>query len=161
VSLRLSWASAGLAGRQWGLLLGPVLIILGHVAWLGSCAFAVVRAARKAPNNDLGRIALGAFFSTAVCPVCTPALVILLGAAAAIASPLFGAVLLLAFSLGRAIPIALGAWAAGLAGEPQHPEQIPKRFRDSRGRDAYRIRPLHAERILFLDTVARDMRWPQ
>jgi cytochrome c-type biogenesis protein len=35
-----------------------------------------------------------------------------IGAAAAIASPLFGAVLLLAFSLGRAIPIALGAWAA-------------------------------------------------
>jgi cytochrome c-type biogenesis protein len=79
------------------------------------------------------------FFSTAVCPVCTPALVILLGAAAAIASPLFGAVLLLAFSLGRAIPIALGAWAAGLAGEPQHPEQIPKGF-EIAGADAYRIR---------------------
>jgi cytochrome c-type biogenesis protein len=62
VSLRLSWASAGLAGRQWGLLLGPVLIILGHVAWLGSCAFAVVRAARKAPNNDLGRICSGSRF---------------------------------------------------------------------------------------------------
>jgi len=84
------------------------------VAWLGSCAFAVVRAARKAPNNDLGRICSGnRFFSTAVCPDCTPALVILLCAAAAIASPLFGAALLLAFSLGRAIPIALGAWAAG------------------------------------------------
>jgi len=39
--------------------------------------------------------------------------IILLGAAAGIASPLFGAVLLLAFSLGRAIPIALGAWAVG------------------------------------------------
>ena len=87
----LGGASAGLAGRQWGLLLGPVLIILGHVAWLGSCAF---RAARNALNNDLGAFALGAvFFPTAVCPICTPALVILLGAAAAIASPLFGAVL--------------------------------------------------------------------
>ena len=112
----------------------------------------------KRPTTIWGDLLWEPFFSTAVCPVCTPALVILLGAAAAIASPLFGAVLLLAFSLGRAIPIALGAWAAGLAGEPQHPEQIPKRFRDSRGRDAYRIRPLHAERILFLDTVARDMR---
>ena len=46
----------------------------------------------------------------------------------------------------------------GLYAGACHPEQIPKRFRDSRGRDAYRIRPLHAERILFLDTVARDMR---
>ncbi len=37
----------------------------------------------------------------------------LIGAAAASASPLFGAVLLLAFSIGRAIPIVLGASAIG------------------------------------------------
>ena len=59
------------------------------------------------------------FFSTAVCPVCTPAPVILLGAAAAIASPLFGAVLLLAFSLGRAsrLPLARGrpGWLENLS----------------------------------------------
>ena len=61
----------------------------------------------------MGAFALGAVFSIAVCPVCTPALVMLLGAAAGFASPFFGAVLLLAFSLGRAIPIALGAWAGG------------------------------------------------
>src|SRR6516225_7753594 len=74
---------ASLAGRQWGLLLGPVLI------------------------------ALGAVFSVAVCPVCNPELVVLIGAAAASASPLFGASLLLAFAIGRAIPIALGASAVG------------------------------------------------
>jgi cytochrome c-type biogenesis protein len=67
----------------------------------------------KRPTTIWGAFALGFVFSVAVCPVCTPALVILLGAAAAIASPVFGAVLLLAFSVGRAIPIALGAWAAG------------------------------------------------
>jgi len=60
-----------------------------------------------------GAFALGTVFFVAVCPVCTPALVILLGAAAGMASPLFGAVLLLAFALGRAIPIMLGAWAVG------------------------------------------------
>jgi cytochrome c-type biogenesis protein len=37
----------------------------------------------------------------------------LLGAAAAVASPAFGAILLLAFALGRAIPIVLGASALG------------------------------------------------
>lgn len=49
----------------------------------------------------------------AVCPICTPALVALLGIAAAVGSPLFGATLLLAFAIGRAVPVALGAAAMG------------------------------------------------
>jgi cytochrome c-type biogenesis protein len=65
------------------------------------------------PITLWGAFALGVVFAVAICPVCTPALVILLGAAAGFASPVFGAVLLLSFSLGRAIPIALGAWALG------------------------------------------------
>ena len=108
-----SWA-VNIAGRQWGLLLGPVLIILG-LLWPGWIRLPLpplpVRASR--PTHVIGAFALGAVFSIAVCPVCTPALVMLLGAAAGFASPFFGAVLLLAFSLGRAIPIALGAWAGG------------------------------------------------
>lgn len=52
-------------------------------------------------------------FSVAVCPVCNPELVALIGAAAALASPLFGAVLLGAFAIGRAIPIVLEASAVG------------------------------------------------
>jgi cytochrome c-type biogenesis protein len=67
----------------------------------------------KRPTTHLGAFALGAVFSIAVCPGCTPALVILLASAAGIASPLFGATLLLAFALGRVIPIVLGAWAVG------------------------------------------------
>lgn len=35
------------------------------------------------------------------------------GVATGIGSPLFGAMLLLAFALGRAVPITLGAWAVG------------------------------------------------
>jgi cytochrome c-type biogenesis protein len=108
-----SWA-VNLAGRQWGLVLGPVLIVLG-LMWAGwvrlplpSLSFRATR-----PTTLAGAFALGAVFSIAVCPVCTPALVVLLGSAAGLASPLFGAALLLAFALGRAIPIALGAWAVG------------------------------------------------
>ena len=109
-----SWA-ASFVGRQWGLLLGPVLIILGLMwpGWVRVPLPAMFAPRMKRPTTIWGAFALGFVFSVAVCPVCTPALVILLGAAAAIASPLFGATLLLAFSVGRAIPIALGAWAVG------------------------------------------------
>jgi ABC-type nickel/cobalt efflux system permease component RcnA len=50
----------------------------------------------------------------------TPALVVLLSIAAGIGSPLFGVLLLLAFSVGRAVPVVLGAsamgWLEGRAG---------------------------------------------
>jgi cytochrome c-type biogenesis protein len=108
-----SWVSE-LAGRQWGLLLGPMLILLGFV-WAGWIRLPLPPLLFKAtrPTTLLGSFALGAVFSVAVCPVCNPELVVLIGAAAALASPLFGAALLLAFSIGRAIPIALGAFAVG------------------------------------------------
>ena len=108
-----SWA-VNLAGRRWGLLLGPVLIVLG-LMWPGwiclPLPWPTLRASR--PTTVIGAFALGAVFSIAVCPVCTPALVVLLGTAAGLASPLLGTALLLAFALGRAIPIALGAVAVG------------------------------------------------
>ena len=108
-----AWA-ASLVGRQWGLVLGPVLIVLG-LMWPGWIRLPLpsFMPRVKRPTTLLGAFALGAVFSVAVCPVCTPALVILLGSAAGIASPLFGAILLLAFGLGRAIPILLGACAVG------------------------------------------------
>jgi cytochrome c-type biogenesis protein len=67
----------------------------------------------RRPTTLVGAFALGIVFSIAVCPVCNPELVVLIGAAAALASPLFGAALLLAFAIGRAIPIVLGASAVG------------------------------------------------
>lgn len=101
-----------LMGREWGLLLGPLLILLG-LMWPGwiklplpAIAFRVKRA-----NSGFGAFLLGMPFSVAVCPFCTPALIILLGVATAIGSPWFGATLFLAFALGRAVPIALGAFA--------------------------------------------------
>lgn len=58
-----------------------------------------------------GAFVLGIPFSIAICPFCTLALVILLGVAAAVGSPLFRSLLLLAFTLGRAVPILFGALA--------------------------------------------------
>lgn len=108
-----NWVAA-LAGRQWGLLLGPVLIALGFI-WAGWLRLPLPSWSFKAsrPTTVFGAFALGTVFSVAVCPVCNPELVVLIGAAAALASPLFGATLLLAFAVGRAIPIVLGVSALG------------------------------------------------
>jgi cytochrome c-type biogenesis protein len=105
------WA-AGLAGRGWGLFLGPLLIVLGFM-WAGWLRIPLpsfgFRAAR--PAAAWGAFLLGIPFAIAVCPVCTPALVVLLGVTAGLGSVLLGVILLLAFALGRAVPIALGAFA--------------------------------------------------
>ena len=50
----------------------------------------------------ISEFALGIPFSVAVCPSCTPALVVLVGAAAASGSPLFGGAMLISFAIGRA-----------------------------------------------------------
>ena len=56
---------------------------------------------------------LGIPFSVAICPFCTPALLVMLTASAAIGSVSFGFALLLAFAAGRSIPVILGAWSMG------------------------------------------------
>lgn len=103
-----------LLGREWGLVLGPLLILLGLMwpGWIKLPLPTITLRARRA-TTIWGAFLLGIPFSVAVCPFCTPALVILLGVAAGIGSPLFGATLLLAFALGRSAPIILGAWAVG------------------------------------------------
>ena len=101
-------------GREWGLVLGPLLIVLG-LMWPGwiKLPFPSITFRAKRATNGWGAFALGIPFSVAICPFCTPVLIILLGVATGIGSPLFGATLLLAFALGRAVPIILGAWAVG------------------------------------------------
>jgi cytochrome c-type biogenesis protein len=105
------WA-AQVTGRGWGLFLGPLLIVLG-LMWAGwlrvplpSFGFRATR-----PTAAWGAFLLGIPFAIAACPVCTPALVVLLGVTAGIGSVLLGVVLLLAFALGRAVPLAVGAFA--------------------------------------------------
>lgn len=103
-----------LLGRQWGLVLGPFLILLG-LMWMGLVRLPLPALAVKAsrPSAAWSALVLGAVFSIAICPVCTPALVVLLGATVGLGSPLIGAVLLLAFAVGRTIPVAVGAISIG------------------------------------------------
>lgn len=101
-----------LVGRWWGLLLGPWLIILG-LLWTGWIRLPLPALGFKAKRvgSSWGAFVLGIPFSVAICPSCTPALVVLLGAAAASGSPLAGAAMLASFAVGRAIPLALAAAA--------------------------------------------------
>jgi len=101
-------------GREWGLLLGPVLIVLGLIwpGWLKLRLPWFGMRARKVSGIG-GAFLLAIPFSIAVCPFCTPALLVTLTASAAIGSVSFGFALLLAFALGRSIPIILGAWSMG------------------------------------------------
>ncbi|VAW66700.1 Cytochrome c-type biogenesis protein CcdA (DsbD analog) [hydrothermal vent metagenome] len=101
-------------GRHWGLVLGPVLIVMGlmwsgwlniRLPWIGMKA--------KRVTGIWGAFLLGIPFTVAVCPFCTPALLVTLTASAAIGSVSFGFALLLAFALGRSIPVILGAWSMG------------------------------------------------
>jgi len=101
-------------GRQWALLLGALLILLGLMwpGWLKICLpwFGLKG---KAASGLWGAFLLGIPFSVAICPFCTPALLVALTSSAAIGSVGFGFGLLLAFALGRSIPIMLGAWSMG------------------------------------------------
>ncbi len=101
-------------GRHWGLLLGPVLIIMGLV-WSGMLTIRLPWFGVKGRKvtGIWGAFFLAIPFSVAVCPFCTPALLVTLTASAAIGSAGFGFMLLLAFALGRSIPIMLGAWSMG------------------------------------------------
>lgn len=107
------WA-ADLIGREWGYFLGPLLIVLG-LMWAGWLRIPLPSFGFRAtkPTAAWGAFLLGIPFAIAVCPVCTPALVVLLGVTAGLGSAVLGAVLLVAFALGRAVPIALGAFALG------------------------------------------------
>ena len=108
-----SWVQQ-LLGRAWGLVLGPLLIMLGAI-WLGwlRLPFSLPGFVARRTVGAWGAFWLGAPFSVAVCPVCTPTLLVLLGVSATLGSPLYGAGLLVAFALGRAVPIAMGAVAIG------------------------------------------------
>ncbi len=107
------WVS-GVMGREWGLLLGPLLIVLG-LLWPGWLKLRLPWLSMRARQvtGPWGAFLLGIPFSVAICPFCTPALLVTLTASAAIGSVPFGFALLLAFAAGRSIPIILGAWSMG------------------------------------------------
>ena len=104
----------GIMGRQWGLFLGPLLIILGLMwpGWLRIKLPWIAMRGKKISGHG-GAFLLGIPFTVAVCPFCAPALLVAVTASAAIGSVTYGAILLLAFAMGRSIPIILGAWSMG------------------------------------------------
>jgi len=101
-------------GREWGLLLGPLLIVMG-LTWAGWLNIRLQWFGMKGRRATglWGAFLLAIPFSVAVCPFCTPALLVTLTASAAIGSVSFGFALLFAFALGRSIPVILGAWSMG------------------------------------------------
>jgi len=101
-------------GREWGLALGPVLILLG-LMWPGWLKLRIPWFAMrgKIVSGPWGAFVLAIPFSVAICPFCTPALLVTLTAAAAIGSVPFAIALLGAFGLGRSVLIALGALGFG------------------------------------------------
>jgi len=101
-------------GREWGLVLGPLLIIMG-LMWAGwlNIRLPWFGVKGRKVTGLWGAFLLGIPFSVAVCPFCTPALLVALTASAAIGSVWFGFALLLAFAIGRSIPVMLGAWSMG------------------------------------------------
>ncbi|MHB1142321.1 MAG: cytochrome c biogenesis CcdA family protein [Sulfuricaulis sp.] len=101
-------------GREWGLALGPVLILLG-LMWPGWLKLRLPWFALRGRivAGPWGAFLLAIPFSVAICPFCTPALLVTLTAAAAIGSVPFAIALLGAFGLGRSVLIALGAVSLG------------------------------------------------
>lgn len=107
------WAQK-VMGREWGLVLGPVLIFLGLMwpGWIKVRIPWLVARGRKV-TGVAGAFLLGVPFTVALCPTCTPALLTAIAASATIGSVPFGGTLLLAFGLGRSVPILVGAWGFG------------------------------------------------
>jgi len=112
-SLGVDWVK-GVMGRWWGLILGPLLIVLGLI-WPGWLKLRLpwLSFRGRMVSGLWGAFLLAIPFSVAICPFCTPALLVMITAAAGIGSVPFGVALLGAFALGRSVPIILGALGVG------------------------------------------------
>ncbi len=121
-------------GHEWELLLGPLLVILGLIwpGWLRIRLPWISLRGNKVAGM-WGAFLLGIPFSVAICPFCTPALLVTLTASAAIGSVPFGLTLLLAFALGRSVPILLGAWSIGWLESLQGLQRSQKAFEVAAG----------------------------
>lgn len=101
-------------GPAWSLVTGPLLICLGLI-WTGlikvPLPWVTLRGRRVATAG--GAFALGVPFSVGICPACSPALWIGLGASALVGSVGYGAALMFMFAIGRVTPILLGAISMG------------------------------------------------
>tara|TARA_R110002167_G_scaffold54239_8_gene154599 strand:+ start:698 stop:1369 length:672 start_codon:yes stop_codon:yes gene_type:complete len=108
-----AWARE-LLSRQWAIVLGPLLIVLG-LFWTGWVRLPLpwIPLRGKRAATLWGALLLGVPFTVGICPVCSPGLWIGLGVSASIGSVVYGGLLLFAFAVGRVIPLAIGAISIG------------------------------------------------
>jgi cytochrome c-type biogenesis protein len=101
-------------GPFWNAATGPFLVLLGLV-WTGlikiPLPWVTLQGRRVATLG--GAFALGIALTVGICPACSPGLWVGLGASAVIGSVAYGALLMLMFAIGRAIPILLGVISMG------------------------------------------------
>lgn len=113
----------GLSTATWHYLVAVVCLVFG-LSWAGvvSINFTTLAPGMKYwPKADgfAGALVLGMLFGLVASPCATPVLAVILSAAAAQASPAFGAVLLLAYAVGHGLPLLILGCAAGAAGRLQ------------------------------------------
>ena len=116
----------GLAGfavmRTLAPLLAPAFALMAAMlAFFGLVLLRVVRVripvlvpTPRVPSTFVGAYVLGLPFGLSSCPACTPLLLPVLGTAALAADPGLGATLLLAFGVGRGVPVVLAGGVTGV-----------------------------------------------
>ena len=128
-----AWAQ-GFLSSLWGIVLGPLLIVLG-LLWTGWIKLPLpwlpLRGRRAATH--WGAFFLGMGFTVGICPACSPGLWIGLGVSASIGSMVYGGLLMLAFAIGRVIPLAVGAVSIGWLENLQSVERFRRGFEISGG----------------------------
>lgn len=123
-----------LLSRQWGMVLGPLLILLGLI-WAGWLRLPLpwIPLRGKRAATLWGAFLLGIPFTVGICPACSPGLWIGLGVSASIGSVVYGGLLMFAFAIGRVIPLAIGAFSIGWLENLQSVERWRRAFEISGG----------------------------
>lgn len=100
----------------WNLLIGLLLVPLGlHMAGLVRLRIpALITPVERRVSGTTGAYLVGLSFGLGACPSCLPILLSVLVAVGAVGQAWYGAAVLLAFSMGFAIPLALVSVSAGL-----------------------------------------------
>ncbi len=106
----------------WNLLIGLLLTPLGlHMAGLIHLRIpALITPVGRRVSGPFGAYLVGLSFGLGACPSCLPILLSVLVTVGAVGQAWYGAAVLLAFSLGFAVPLALISASAGLLKRARH-----------------------------------------
>ena len=113
----------GLSPVTWRWIVAGVCLVFG-LSWAGvmPIEFATIAPGMKyrpEAGGFAGALVLGMLFGLVASPCATPVWAVILSAAAAQGSPVFGAVLLFAYALGHGLPLLIIGCAAGAAARLQ------------------------------------------